>query len=289
MHMKLSNKFLLPLFSLVLAFAACKEDNPGIILEKPSVNFTDSTYITTQPETPQQKGVLVEDFTGMRCKNCPKGHRAIEALRKKFPGRVSTLGIHSTEYMGFTTPLTGGEDMRVKYGTQILDIVGRPTGLPYGTVDRVLKSGNSGLWETFTSDRLNNNTPVNLYIEHQYDDASRELKVKVRAVFTDSLGTTPFFSVAIAESGIIAPQQDLASTKPDNIEPEYVHDHILREMPAFNQTLLPQGINLPEANRVVEKSFSITLDSKWKPENCEIIFFIHRDKEVLHVVETKVK
>jgi hypothetical protein len=287
--MKLSLKYWAPLFSLILAFTACKEENPGVILEKPPVNFTDSTYIAAQPETPQQKGVLVEDFTGMRCKNCPKGHRAIEALRKKFPGRVSALGIHSFEYQGFTTPLNGGEDMRVKYGAQILDIVGRPTGLPYGTVDRVLKSGNSGVWETFTTDRLNKTTPVNLYIEHEYDEGSRNLKVKVRAVFTDSLGTTPFFSVAIAESGIISPQQDLASTKPDNIEPEYVHDHVLREMPAFKQTLLPQGINLPVANRVVEKSFTLELKPEWKAENCEIVFFVHREEEVLHVIETKVK
>lgn len=287
--MKLSLKHWLPLFSLLVVFAACKEDNPGIILEAPVVNFTDSTYIASTAETPQDKGVLIEDFTGVRCKNCPKGHVAIKNLRDKFPGKVSALGIHSTEYIGFTTPLPQSEDLRVKYGTQILDIVGRPTGLPYGTVDRILKSSTAGVWESFVVQRLAEPTPVNLYMDKQYDDNSRELKVKVKAVFTDSLGTTPFFSIAIAENKIIAPQQDEASTKPDNIEPEYVHDHILREMPAFKQNLLPQGVDLPEVNRVVEKSFTLILDDAWKPENCEIIFFVHRDTEVLHVIETTIK
>ncbi len=289
MLMKLSYKHWLPLFSLVLAFTACKEDNPGIILEKPAVSFTDSTYITTQPETAQNKGVLIEDFTGVRCKNCPKGHRVIKSLRNKYPGKVSALGIHSSEYQGFTTPFAGEEDLRTKYGAQILDIVGRPTGLPFGTVDRILKSSTAGVWETFVTQRLAEKTPVNLYIEHEYDEGSRNLKVKVRAVFTDSLGTPPFFSIAIAESKIISPQQDEASSKPGQIEPDYEHDHVLREMPAFKQTLLPQGITLPVANRVVEKSFTLELKPEWKAENCEIIFFVHREEEVLHVIETKVK
>lgn len=289
--MKLSYKYLLTVFTIILAFAACKEENPGIILEKPAVDFTDSTYIISTAETPQNKGVLIEDFTGVRCKNCPKGHVAISDLRKKFPGQVVGLGIHGKdEFNTFTTPFLGEEDLRVEnVATQIFNIVGKPLGLPFGTVDRVLKSGNAAVWEGYVNDRLTKATPVNLYIEHEFDDASRELKVKVKAVFTDSLGTTPFFSIAIAESGIISPQQDEASTKPQNIEPEYIHDHVLRTMPAFKQNLLPQGLTLPEANRVVEKSFSVTLDSSWKPENCEIIFFVHRDVEILHVVEAKVK
>ncbi len=290
--MKLSYKFLLPLFSLVLVFTACKEDNPGIILTAPSVSFTDSTYLAAQSETPQAKSVLVEDFTGVRCSNCPKGHRVVEALRKKFPGKVSALGIHGTEYQGFTTPFNGEEDFRVPYGTQILDIVGRPAGLPYGAIDRVLRSSTAGNWETLVTQRMAEPTPVNLYMEHEYDEVSRELKVKVKAVFTDSLGTTPFFSIAIAESGIISPQKDQALANDPvkkGTEPLYHHDHVLRTMPSFKQKLLPDSIALPEKNRVVEKSFSLILDSKWKAENCEIVFFVHRTTEILHVIEVKVK
>lgn len=289
--MKLTNKHWLPLFSFVLAFAACKEDNPGIILEAPAVTFSDSTYLTTQPETPQQKSTLIEDFTGVRCKNCPKGHRAIEVLRKKHPGRVSAFGIHGlNEFNNFTTPFAGEEDLRIKdVATQLFNIVGKPSGLPFGTTDRIFKSSTAGVWETFVTTQIAKTTPVNLYIEHQYDDGSRELKVKVKAVFTDSLGTTPFFSIGITEDNIISPQQDEESTKPGNIEPEYVHDHVLRSMPSFKQNLLPTGIALPERNRVVEKSFSLTLDSGWKAENCHIVFLVHRDTEVLHVVEKAIK
>lgn len=290
--MKLLNKYSILLFSFIVAFAACKEDNPGIILEAPAVTFSDSTYITTQPETPQDKSALVEDFTGVRCKNCPKGHEAIEALRKKFPGRVSAFGIHALdEFNNFTTPFSGEMDLRVKdVGTQLFNIVGKPSGLPFGTTDRILKSSTAGIWETFVVQQIARTTPVNLYIEHQYDDGTRELKVKVKAVFTDSLGTTPFFSIGITENGIITPQQDEESTKPGKIEPEYVHDHVLRSMPSFKQNLLPTGsVALPEKNRVVEKSFTLTLNSEWKAENCDIVFLVHRDAEVLQVVETKVK
>lgn len=289
MKMKLTYKTILPLLLVVTFLGACKEDNPGVILDPPAVSFTDSTYIAATAEQPQDKAVLIEDYTGVRCKNCPKGHRVIQSLRTKFPGRVIALGIHAPDYQTFTTPFSGEIDMRVPYGTQILDIVGRATGLPYGTVDRVLKSGNSGLWETFTNQRFSTPTPVNLYIEHEYNDASRELKVKAKAVFTDTMATTPFFSIAIAESGIVSPQLDLESTNPGSLEPDYVHDHVLRTMPAFKEKLLSQGIDLPEKNRVVEKTFSITLKPEWKADNCEIMFFVHRDVEVIHAVEKKLK
>ena len=279
------------LLSLVLFFAACKEDNPGIILEKPLVNFSDTTYLAT-PETPQTKSVLIEDFTGVRCANCPKGHIAIEKIRTKFPNRVSAMSIHGQDFFQFTTPYSGYEDFRGPYGEQIFNIIGKPGGLPFGAIDRVFKSSTADNWETLVSDRFTASGKVNLYIERQYDDATRKLSVKVKAAFTDSLGTPPFFSVGITESGIVSLQKDEEIANDpvkQGLDTNYVHNHLLRTMPAFKQNLLPQGITLPEAGRVVEKTFSVVLPKEWNAEKCDIIFYVHRDLEILNVVEASVK
>lgn len=279
------------LLGLVLFFAACKEDNPGVILEKPLVNFSDTTYLAT-PETPKTKSVLIEDFTGVRCANCPKGHHAIEKIRTKFPGKVSALSIHGQDFFQFTTPYSGYEDFRGPYGEQIFQIIGKPGGLPFGAIDRVHKSSTADNWETLVSDRFTAPGKVNLYIDRQYDDATRTLSVKVKAAFTDSLGTAPFFSVGITESGIISLQKDEEIANDpvkQGLDTNYVHNHLLRTMPAFKQNLLPQGIILPEAGRVVEKTFSVVLPKEWNAEKCDIVFYVHRDLEILNVVETKVK
>lgn len=278
------------LLSLVLFFAACKEDNPGIILDGPKVTFTDTTYITT-PETPKSKNVMIEDFTGVRCANCPKGHHAIEQIRTKYPNRVSALSIHGNDFFQFTTPYAGFEDFRGPYGAQIFQIIGKPGGLPFGTIDRVHKSSTADNWESLVVDRFNATSKVNLYIDKQFDAATRMLNVKIKAAFTDSLGDEPFFSVGIAESGIISLQKDedlAADPVKQGLDTNYVHNHLLRTMPAFKQNLLAQGTK-PEAGRVVEKTFSVKIEPTWNADKCDIIFYVHRDLEILNVAEAKVK
>lgn len=279
------------ILGLILFFAACKEDNPGVILEKPLVTFSDTTYIAA-PETPQSKSVLIEDFTGVRCANCPKGHIAIGKISAKYPNQVSAMSIHGQDFFQFTTPYGGFEDFRGPYGSLIFNIIGKPGGLPFGAIDRVFKSSTADNWETLVSDRFNVPTKVNVYLDKQYDDASRTLSVKIKAAFTDSLGTAPFFSVAITESGIVSLQKDeeLANDPvKQGLDTNYVHNHLLRTMPAFKQNLLPQGVSLPESGRVIEKTFSLVLPKEWNAEKCDIIFYVHRDIEILNVVETSVK
>ncbi len=293
--MKLIHKTLFASVAL-LAFAACKEENPGVILTKPTIQFYDTTYLATAAETPQSKNSLVEDLTGARCSNCPKGHRAIEDMQQRNPNRIVALSIHGRDFPQFTTPVdsTKDVDMRTTYDFLIYNIVGRPGGLPFGTIDRVHKSPTAGTWEGYALNRMALPTPVNLYIEKDYNAATRELNVKLKAVFTtDTLTIRPFFSAGIAESGIITPQkdEDLASDPvKKGVEPNYVHNHVLRTMVAFKEPLLPTTVTgMPEKNRVVEKSFSIKLKDDWNADKCSIVFYVHRDADVMHVIEKKLK
>jgi hypothetical protein len=283
---------------VVLVFSACKEENPGVIFTKPSVIFKDTTYVAANAETPQPKNALVEDFTGVRCTNCPTGHRAVEQMQKDYPNRIVALALHGHDFPNFTSPIDSVNDidMRVEYTGLILQIVGRPLGLPFGTIDRVYKSPTAGSWGGFAATRIGQPTKVNLTVKTlDYDASTRQLNVTLSAVFVDSLAEKPFFSVGIYENGLIAPQkdQDLANDPVKHgVEPLYEHNHVLRYMPAFNETLLPDssGINLPEKNRVVEKSFSIKMKDEWAVENCYLVFYVHRGAniEVLQVIEKKI-
>lgn len=289
--MNLRIQFLMVITGLLL-LASCKEDNPGIIFDKPTVTFTDTTYIAATAEVAQLKRALLEDFTGVQCSNCPKGHRAIETMQASNPDRIVALSIHGKQISFFTDPYPGYEDFRVPYTDQIYPIIlgaPSPAGLPFGAVDRVLRSTTVGNWASLANTRIGQNTPVNLYIEKNYDEATRELRVKLKAVFTDTMGTRPLFSVGIAESGIISLQKD--EDYPGKLDSNYVHNHVLRVMPAFAEQLLPHDsiVPLPEKNRVIEKTFTTTLNQKWKPENCSIIFYVHRDIEILHALEVKLK
>jgi hypothetical protein len=285
---------------VVLAFFSCKEENPGIIFTKPTVIFSDTTYIAASTETPQPKNALVEDFTGVRCTNCPTGHRAIDQMQAENPHRIIALAMHGRDFPNFTSPIDSINDidMREDFAGIILNsIVGRPLGLPFGTIDRVYKSSTAGAWGGYATTRIGLTTKVNLSVKTlDYDPSTRELNVTVKAVFLDSLAESPLFTIGIYENGLIAPQkdQDLANDPiKHGVEPLYVHNHVLRDMPAFSQKLMPDslGIDFPEKNRVVEKSFSIKLKegkNGWAPENCYLVFYVHRSLEVLQVIEKKI-
>ena len=48
-----------------------------------------------QPDTESVvKNVLLEDFTGQRCVNCPRGSEVIEQLQEAYPERLIAVGIH---------------------------------------------------------------------------------------------------------------------------------------------------------------------------------------------------
>lgn len=281
----------------ILVFSACKEENPGVIFTKPTVIFKDTTYVAATTETPQPKNALVEDFTGVRCTNCPTGHRAIEQMQKDYPNRIVALAMHGYDFPNFTSPIDSINDidMREIFAGKVLNnIVGRPLGLPFGTIDRVFKSATAGSWGGYAATRIGGTTKVNLSVKNlDYNASTRELHVTLSAVFLDSLADEPFFSVGIYESGLIAPQkdQDLANDPVKHgIEPLYVHNHVLRDMPAFSEKLMPidAGVTKPEKNRVVEKSFSITFKNDWAPDNCYLVFYVHRSLEVLQVIEKKI-
>ncbi|MBQ3833004.1 MAG: hypothetical protein II815_07500, partial [Bacteroidales bacterium] len=47
--------------------------------------------------------IVIFDFTGHKCGNCPKGHKAINALEEKFGEAVVPIAVHCT-YYGNTNP-----------------------------------------------------------------------------------------------------------------------------------------------------------------------------------------
>lgn len=50
------------------------------------------------------KKVVIEEYTGQGCPNCPLGHAALEWIEQDFPGKVIPLAIHTYPGDNFSTP-----------------------------------------------------------------------------------------------------------------------------------------------------------------------------------------
>src|SRR5690554_7217611 len=73
------------------------------------------TIVSTSPEN---KNVVLEEFTGIYCVYCPDGHAIAQAIKDASPDRVSLIHIHTG---GFANPSGKHPDFRTHYGAPIAD------------------------------------------------------------------------------------------------------------------------------------------------------------------------
>ena len=71
--------------SVLIAFSACDKID--------SDNFIDGEIIV-QPEDIDRK-ILIEDFTGHKCQNCPDAAAEIHNIQNTFPNQVVAIAIHA--------------------------------------------------------------------------------------------------------------------------------------------------------------------------------------------------
>ncbi len=272
--------FSIALFSF---FISCEEIPPLV---------TGSMGPVEPPAVSEQKRqVLVEEFTGVRCVNCPAGSAIIEDLLVANSPQLIAVSIHAGD---FSIPYSQSlYDFTTTEGSSILSYVGEPFGYPTAVVNRKKFDGEFDLqlgqaqWAGFVLQEKAPDPVVKIDIEPSFDAASRDLQVKVKLFVQEEIAEPDVrLSIMITESGIQDYQLTPASPDP---KPDYVHKHVLRGM------LTPyDGVPLTEtlsAGAVVSKTFDYVLPAGWKEENCKVIAFISlagEKKDVLQAHEVEV-
>lgn len=278
----------LALFAVSIALVSCEEEPLPIITEEGIAPLVDTTYVNASATAKQDKMVLFEDFSGVRCPTCPNGHQALESLIKNFPGRVAAVTIHAgqkefVQAAPFKDP--GQQDLNTSWGTAIFTIINKPNGIPYGIVDRLLGANITTQWESIATQRMSLTTDANADIKViSYDDVTRELRYEVKFEITSDLNEALFFSTVITESEIVGKQEHTTGEYED-----YDHNHILRDMPQFSENLNPNNDPATTTGRVFIKQYSYTLPELWKVDHCHLVAYIHKAVDVLQAAEVKIK
>jgi hypothetical protein len=176
--------------------------------------------------SPQNRTVLLEDFTGIHCGYCPEGHVIANALEAQYGPRIAVVGVHAGP---FATPDTGEPDLRTTAGTAI-DAYFTISGYPAGVINRRVFGGlddlGRGAWEGAVGEVLELPSPVNLGMASSFDAATRDLQVSVELLYTaDSPAGEDFISVLLKENHITGPQTDYG---PAGNHTDYDHMHVLR-------------------------------------------------------------
>ena len=107
--------------SIILLLAACdKIDNPIPVVQGNTAGLC--TAPTFAPNTYNKRNVLVEDFTGHYCNNCPGAAYSIDTIKANLGKQLIAVGIHVTEQ--FAGPKSAEApkyqtDFRTEGGTEI--------------------------------------------------------------------------------------------------------------------------------------------------------------------------
>ncbi len=179
---------------------------------------------------PENKNVVLEEFTGIHCVFCPQGHAIGQGIKNNFPDDVFLINIHSGS---FAVPSGSEPDYRTQWGAAIDGQAG-VLGYPAGTVNRHLFPGYSqgtgtamsrGDWASRSNVVMAEASYLNVGLEATIVNSTRQLVVEVEVYYTgDSPEDVNKLNVAILQDNIKGPQTG------GNAGNNYNHMHMLRHL-----------------------------------------------------------
>lgn len=296
-------KSLIATVSSIVLFASCKEKPPVINFGSGGSSAKDTSYVLSAANIPvsDPHSVLMEEYTGASCTNCPAAHEILKDLQKVNPGRINIIGLYITGPIQTKPPHGAKYDFRHATATTIsTDIYGGISSLPSGGVDRVSVSGTLKMdrtqWSNVINDRLKLADSINMRIACSYNPVDSILSIADTTIYTKSVGFPHNLSIVIVEDSIID-VQEYPSTDPvhPGKDEDYDFTNVFRGM----VTAAPVGdplltsVPIKEAGRVIVRYYKHKLTGVFNPKNCRIIAFINNsspgDYRILQSTQIPIK
>ena len=249
--------FIISSISICLMLAACDRfpEEERLIYEKPE---------------PAKRVVLLEDFTGQLCTNCPKATEVIEQLQETYGNALVPVGIHggplafagNAKVLGLKTE--AGDEY---YNHWQLEYQ------PIGLVNRHAPA-NYTEWAAAVREELAKPSPLHLNGTVSVEDNT--LKIEINAEGTDGT-VVGKLQVWLLEDKIKAVQK-----MPDGTNnQEYIHNHVFRT--AVNGTW-GEDFSVKEGE-TLQRTMTVTLEPAWNQENLSIVAFVYNAQGVQQAVK----
>ena len=234
----------------------------------------DERYIYV-PLTSSSRAVLIEDFTGQRCVNCPNAAEEIERLKKEYgTDSIIAVGIHSGPLAVYSRGKVLG--LRTEEGDEYYDHWGVEQE-PMGLINRRGGLSTVDNWFNLVNEAIKQ--PTDIYFDFGAS-CSQDSTLHVYLTVITGEPIDAKLQLWLTESNITALQM-----MPDgSANQEYIHNHVFRC--SINGTW---GEPYQAAQgEIRELEYECKLDAAWKPENLSVVAFIYDDSGVEYVAETHV-
>ncbi|MCE3229845.1 MAG: outer membrane protein Omp28 [Bacteroidetes bacterium] len=240
--------------------------------------------------------VLIEDYTGHQCGNCPNAAKVAESLHEKYGDKVVIIAVHA----GFFTKLNSefptsytcqaGNDWDSQNGGFGVSAAGNPNGMinrkNYNETGLIQKETK---WAASVSQAAQDIEFCDLTLSTSYDETSRKLTTNVKTKFRRSYPNNTKLCVVFTEDSIIGPQKDY--TKNPDVVHHYEFMHMLRGSinGSWGANLKAPPIKYNDSVMVSYPNF--VLDAKFKDKNVSVVAFVYDaiSREVLQVEKIKIR
>jgi thiol-disulfide isomerase/thioredoxin len=246
--------------------------------------------------TGEQK-VLIEDFTGFRCGNCPAAADIANNLYKAYKGKLIVLGIHSGPTFASPRGKLYSTDFRTTVGEELFNtFLGATGGQPNGMVNRA-GEGNKIIapdgWSAQVAAELEKEAKAIIDLAPKYDSNTQILTVDVDVRWLAEGAEDDHLAVYLSEDSIIYPQKDyrrpsLGLSEDDS---NFVHMHVLRSAVGEFGTWGEQ-IPSQKSGTKVSKRYTLSFAGKpWRPKYCSVVGILHSKNEgtIIQVNDAKIK
>lgn len=264
--MKIKNLFLgVATAAMAMAAASCSNIDEGdrLIYVKPAE---------------VGRAILIEDFTGQRCINCPTGTEIINGIVETYgEDNVIAVGIHSGP-LGFVgnskTPglmTDTGNEYYTRWDKE------NKMGQPWVVFNRKTSpDSHYNNWAAMVGTIISEKANLSVKIDNAYDAATRTLTTTVGAFGTNGT-VNGKLQVWIVEDGVKALQM-MPDGKPNK---EYMHNHVFRA--AVNGTW-GEDVTVKEGETTT-KQYSYVLPETWNADNIAVVAFVYNDGGVENVAK----
>jgi hypothetical protein len=215
--------------------------------------------------------VLVEEFTGIWCPNCPDGRTILDGIITANPDRVVPIGMHN------------GDIYTIPYETTLEANLG-VAAFPRAGIDRFTYSGGNafvmsrGYWAGAVAARLNVASPVEILIYTDYNPTSRLVTVKVDYTFMAAVSEETRLTCVLMEDNLVATQSGATGA--------YTHMDVCRALlsgDVWGDANNPASVT---SGQSFTKTYTYTLPATMNENNIHVAAFINKKVGTSPVMST---
>jgi thiol-disulfide isomerase/thioredoxin len=237
--------------------------------------------------------VLIEDFTGHDCGNCPRAAIVATEQAEDYPGKIVVIAVHAG---GLAVPTAEyPEDFTTTEG----ELYFAQLAQPYNPVGRINRSPDRTTslfdpeWPDIISDRLVEEPTAIIQMVANYVPENNHLNIHAYTEFVKAHAGRTKIQLLITESHLTGVQLDYSieddpeTSHNEQVVEDYEFEHVLRG--AVNTPYGMVGPENPTGGTSDLKSYTYQWNDAWAVENCAIVAICYDDEtgRILGVTELK--